>query len=149
MLQKALGDTGVMMNTIAYFQQQYAQQGQQTSQEPQGPQEPQGAPDESDKESETSEDNEDSDEKHVQFEDKIDDIEEMTSKKSWVDWIINRIKEPIILTIIFVILFQPSVQKYIIGLIPRLQDAPILQMGTFAVIFFTLTFVIQFALHYS
>lgn len=136
-LQQALQDPNVMMNTIAYFQQQLqARQPVQTQ-----PQAPIAAPAETEDEAD-DDDDEDDDEK-VQYDEKIDDIDLMSSKNSWVDKLVHNLKEPLLLTILFVILLQPMIKDYLVKMIPKIQDSPWLQMLALATIFLIGSFLLK------
>lgn len=139
-LQQALQNTNVMMNTIAYFQQQIqSRQPSQSLQSSQPPTQPQVKPPITDDDDDDVEENSDDDK--VQYEDKIEDIDLMSSKQSWMDKIINNIKMPLIMTVMFALLLQPFIRDYIVKLIPKIQDSIILQTLLLGGLFFIVSFL--------
>jgi hypothetical protein len=146
-LQQALQNPNVMMNTIAFFQQQLQARQQVPQQQPiqqqqQSQSPPQPEPDDDD--ADTDEDDK------VQYDDKIDDIDLMSSsKQSWMDKILNNLKEPLLMTVIFVILLQPFVRDYLIKFIPKIQDSPILQTAALAAVFLIGTFSLKIFMNFA
>lgn len=137
-LQQALQNTNVMMNTIAYFQQQ-TQSRQQSQSSTQALTQPQVKPPIIDDDDDDVEENSDDDK--TQYEDKIEDIDLMVSKQSWMDKIINNAKMPLIMTVTFILLLQPFVRDYIVKLIPKVQDSVFLQTLILGGLFFITSFL--------
>jgi hypothetical protein len=134
--QQALQNPTVMMNTISYFQQQANSQHPSSSPPPPPPSAP----------AEEEEPEEETDDKAQQYE--IDDLEPMTVKSSWIDKIFRSAREPIVMTILFLLLTLPAIRAMIIQWIPKLQDAPTLQMMAFAGIFFIVAWLLKLGAQY-
>jgi hypothetical protein len=132
-LEQALQNSNVMMNTIAFHQQSLAQSASQ-------PQTPQQQP-QTEEDTTDEEDNEDGEKN--QYDDKIDDIDIMNIKPSTIDRIVQMLKLPIILTLIYILLSQPVIKEYLITWIPYIANSTILQTLLLGVIFLSINVVLN------
>lgn len=128
-------DSNVMMNVIAYHQQQTATRA---STQPVPPAPREEDPDEPDDDSDDG----------AQYKDQIDDLDPVTEKSSWIDKILRSLREPIVMTILFIILSLPIVRETAINWIPRLQGSPTLQLVIFAFVFFIIAWVLKLISQY-
>jgi hypothetical protein len=142
--QQALQDPTIMMNTIAYYDQKLKSQPPQ----PQQPVQEDDVYDHDAHDNDNDEEDEEDNDKRAQYDDKIDDIDMLTTKKSLVDKLISHVKEPILMTIVFLVLTQPFVRNYLIKMIPKIQDFPIVQTVMIGLIFFCVTYAIKLTLSY-
>ena len=167
-MQKAMQNPGVMMNTIAEFQQMQSQmaQQQQQQQQQQPPQQqqqqhqqqqqqqPQDYQNQGQPDSQQEEDDDDDDvtpnqmigslKGPVQYEDDVGEVDipdGNKTEKTFFDKLMDDLKMPLISTIIFIILSNLSVREFIIKSIPKIQDSLLFQTLTFAGLFFTSSFL--------
>lgn len=140
-LQTALQNTNVMMNTIAFYNQNMNQTM------PQMPQKP----DIDDNEDEIGDEN---DEIQTDEDTEIDDINLLTTQHTWLDLIVGNLKETLIIALIFEITLLPVTQQYILSFvsnviyrfIPRLQQISIIPQIILSIVFFVSVLVVKILL---
>lgn len=140
-LQTALQNTNVMMNTIAFYNQNMNQTM------PQMPQKP----DIDDNEDEIGDEN---DEIQTDEDTEIDDINLLTTQHTWLDLIVGNLKETLIIALIFEITLLPVTQQYILSFvsnviyrfIPRLQQISIIPHIILSIVFFVSVLVVKILL---
>ena len=150
-LQQALQNPQLMMNIIAQYQQLQSQ-----SQMPQpNPNQiameqiqQQMAVDDPDEEEEEDDDvNPDQMlnlQGPVQYDEEIGDVnipQPQNVNKGFTEKLMEDLKGPLIATLIFLILTQPTIKDFLITSIPKIQDSVLLQTIAFASIFLTLNYL--------
>lgn len=120
-LQQAMGDFNTMYNEVFEYTKRMNQQA---------PNQQQNQPDEN--EQETGEDETEDDESSV------DDIDMMDTNQSTIMKIVNLIKGPLVMTLIYAIISTPYVQDFMMKLFPKFQESSWFKLFYFSAIFFIL-----------
>lgn len=150
-LQQALQNPTIMMNIIAQHQQLQSQaQMAQPTPNQLAMEQIQHQMDTNEQEEEEEEDDDVNPDQMlnlqgpVQYDDEIGEVNIPKShnvNQSFTEKLMNDLKGPLIATLIFLILTQPTIKDFLVTSIPKIQDSVLLQTITFASIFLTLNYL--------
>lgn len=131
--KQALENPNVMMNTISYFQQQ---QQMQTA----------PPPNISTQKTEEPMENDVDDDEKMSNDEEVDDIDLMSSKKTLFDKIMDYIKNPLILSVIFAVIYwlRTYILEYAIKWLPKIQESKIFEVLLISAVFFVSVTAYQF-----